>query len=84
LGCQPLKELASSKSRSATSVGSKISTGTGVGLRNTGAGLKFLYSADASLRLTVSEDRMATVRLILPALNAQPASVARHPSPTLA
>jgi hypothetical protein len=55
-----------------------------VGLRNTGAGLKFLYSADASLRLTVSEDRMATVRLILPALNAQPASVARHPSPTLA
>jgi sensor histidine kinase YesM len=60
------------------SVGSKTSTGTGVGLRNTEARLKYLYSGDASLHLTVSEDRTATVSLILPALNSQPARLARH------
>jgi LytS/YehU family sensor histidine kinase len=39
------------------SVGGKSSSGTGVGLRNTEARLKHLYSGDAHLRLTVSDDR---------------------------
>src|SRR6202041_823609 len=39
------------------SVGGRTSSGTGVGLRNTEARLKYLYSGDASLHLTVSEDR---------------------------
>ncbi|MGA2919771.1 MAG: hypothetical protein ABSE28_01605 [Candidatus Sulfotelmatobacter sp.] len=56
------------------SVGSETSSGTGVGLRNTEARLKYLYSGDASVRLMVSEDRIATVSLTLPALNSQPAS----------
>jgi two-component system LytT family sensor kinase len=60
------------------SVGSKTSSGTGVGLRNTQARLKYLYSGDASLHLTVSDDRTATVSLILPALNSQPATMTRH------
>ncbi len=54
------------------SVASKTCSGTGVGLRNTEARLKYLYSGDASLRLTVSEDRIATVSLVLPALHSQP------------
>jgi len=39
------------------SVGGKSSSGTGVGLRNIEARLKYLYSGDAHLRLTVSDDR---------------------------
>jgi sensor histidine kinase YesM len=60
------------------SVGSETSSGTGVGLRNTEARLKYLYSGDASVRLTVSEDRIATVSVTLPALNSQPASPGKH------
>jgi|SRR5579863_6579222 len=56
------------------SVGGKTSNGTGVGLRNVEARLKYLYSGDASLRFTVAEDRTATVSLTLPALNSQPAN----------
>ena len=52
----------------------KSSSGTGVGLRNTEARLKHLYSGDAHLRLTVSDDRTATASLTLPALHAPPAS----------
>ncbi len=59
-------------------VGVDTSTGTGVGLRNTKARLKYLYSGEASLRLTVSADRIATVSLIVPALHSQPASLAKH------
>jgi two-component system, LytTR family, sensor kinase len=55
----------------------KSSSGTGVGLRNTEARLKYLYSGDAHLGLTVSDDRTATVSLSLPALNAPPASTER-------
>ena len=61
------------------SVGGTTSIGTGVGLRNAEARLKYLYSGDASLHFTVAEDRIATVRLALPALNSQSAGVhARH------
>jgi two-component system, LytTR family, sensor kinase len=57
------------------SVGGKTSIGTGVGLRNAEARLKYLYSGDASLHLTVAEGRTATVSLVLPALNSQPAGL---------
>jgi len=61
------------------SVGGTTSIGTGVGLRNAEARLKYLYSGGASLRLTVAEDRTASASLALPALNSQPASVpVRH------
>jgi LytS/YehU family sensor histidine kinase len=56
-------------------VGSDISNGTGVGLRNAEARLKFLYSGDATLRLTLGDDGTATVRLTLPALNPQSAEL---------
>jgi sensor histidine kinase YesM len=59
------------------SVGGKSSSGTGVGLRNAEARLKYLYSGDAHLRLTVSDDRTATVSPTLPALHAPPASTER-------
>jgi two-component system, LytTR family, sensor kinase len=52
---------------------SKPSNGTGVGMRNAEARLRYLYSGDASVHLAVDEDRIATVSLTLPALNAQSA-----------
>ncbi len=56
-------------------VGGKTPVGTGVGLSNAEARLKYLYSGDANLHLTLGEDRTATVSLTVPALNSQPASV---------
>lgn len=61
------------------SVGDKTPGGTGVGLRNTEARLRYLYSGDASLRLTVSDDHTATASLTLPALRSQPPAVERQP-----
>ena len=49
------------------SVGGSRSNGTGVGLRNAEARLKYLYSGGASLRLEISDDSTATVVLSLPA-----------------
>ena len=66
------------------SVGGKTTGGTGVGLRNTEARLRYLYSGDASFRLTVSDDRIATASLTLPALNSQPPSMARFHGQTVA
>ena len=57
------------------SAGGKPSNGTGVGLRNVEARLKYLYSGDASLRLAVAQDRTVTASLALPALNSRPSSV---------
>jgi len=57
------------------SVGGKTSNGTGVGLRNAMARLKFLYSRDASLRFYVAENGTATASLALPALTSQPDTV---------
>ncbi|HEY6338884.1 MAG TPA: histidine kinase [Candidatus Sulfotelmatobacter sp.] len=65
------------------SVGGKTSSGTGVGLRNTEARLKYLYSGDASLRLTVAEDRTATASLTLPALHAPSVNLERKDSQTV-
>src|ERR1700734_207640 len=61
------------------SAGGKTANGTGVGLRNVETRLKYLYSGDASLHLSVAEDRTATASLSLPALNSQGAEVhGRH------
>ena len=53
------------------SVSGKTSIGTGVGLRNGEARLKYLYSGDASLQFSISEDHTATASLVLPLLNSQ-------------
>jgi two-component system, LytTR family, sensor kinase len=60
------------------SVGDEISNGTGVGLRNTEARLKYLYAGDASLRLTFSADHTATASLTLPALHLRGAQSERQ------
>jgi hypothetical protein len=52
------------------SVGGGTSTGTGVGLRNAEARLKYLYSGDASVRFQILEDCTATVVLCVPVLGA--------------
>ncbi|MGA7622609.1 MAG: histidine kinase [Candidatus Acidiferrales bacterium] len=57
------------------SAGGEPSNGTGVGLRNVEARLKYLYSGDASLRLAVAEDRTVTASLTLPALSSLPGSI---------
>jgi len=72
------------------SVGGSTSNGTGVGLRNAQARLKYLYSGDAHLRLEVADDHTATVVLSVPVLNskqlgatapqAQPLSQKENPS----
>jgi len=66
------------------SVGGKASSGTGVGLRNAEARLKYLYGGDASVRLAIAEDRTATARLTLPAWSSQSANVhGRHTETSL-
>lgn len=57
------------------SVGGAASNGTGVGLRNVEARLKYLYSDEACVRLSVAEDHTATVSLTVPVLNSLPAGV---------
>jgi LytS/YehU family sensor histidine kinase len=61
------------------SVGGTTPNGTGLGLRNAEARLKYLYANDASLHLKIAEDHTATVRLCLPALNSQ--RVISEPAP---
>jgi len=53
------------------SVGMKASNGTGVGLRNVEARLKYLYAGEASMRFSIAENRIATLKLILPALSSR-------------
>lgn len=65
------------------SMGGKASNGTGVGLRNVEARLKYLYAGDASLRLAVAEDRTVTVSLTMPALNSQPGGAAGRQVPAI-
>jgi two-component system LytT family sensor kinase len=55
------------------------SNGSGVGLRNAEARLKYLYSGDASLRFEVSADRTATVIVSVPALNSRQATTDARP-----
>jgi two-component system, LytTR family, sensor kinase len=60
------------------SVGGKTSNGTGVGLSNAEARLKYLYSGDAGLRFEISEDHVATVLLTLPELRSPHGGVHRE------
>jgi hypothetical protein len=60
------------------SVGGRTCNGTGVGLRNAEARLKYLYAGDASLRFEFSDERTASVLLSLPALNSKQVSVERR------
>lgn len=53
------------------SVGGKDESGLGLGLRNTNARLKYLYSDEAALSFAIGEDRLATARLLLPALGSE-------------
>ena len=64
------------------STSGKASNGTGVGLRNIEARLKYLYSGDARLSLTFDGERFAVVTLVLPTLNSQP-SGSQELRPTL-
>jgi hypothetical protein len=60
------------------SAGGKSSNGTGVGLRNVEARLKYLYAGDASLRLAIADDRTVTASLTLPTLNSCPGNSNGH------
>lgn len=55
------------------SVGKRAS-GTGVGLKNTEARLRHLYSGDAIFSFAISQDQIATAKLVLPALGSQQTS----------
>ena len=61
------------------SVGGKSPGGTGVGLRNARARLKYLYSDDASLSFVVSHNGTATATLRLPTLRSDAPRVSRAP-----
>ena len=54
------------------SVGDKRPAGTGVGLRNTEARLRHLYSGDATFRFALEGDHTAMASIVLPTLGAQP------------
>jgi hypothetical protein len=53
------------------STGSKTPKGTGVGLPNVEARLKYLYSGDAGLHFNMADNCMAVATLTFPALNSQ-------------
>ena len=54
------------------SVGGKRTPGLGVGLRNTEARLRYLYSDEATFAFTETDDHTATATLRLPALGCDP------------
>jgi hypothetical protein len=53
------------------SIGAVRPKGIGVGLRNTRARLKYLYSDEAAFSFAMNEDQTATATLVLPLLGAQ-------------
>lgn len=65
------------------SVGDATPNGTGVGLPNAEARLKYLYAGDATLRFAIDEDHAATVNLVVPVLNSQPAGAQEGHAETL-
>lgn len=65
------------------STSGRSSNGTGVGLRNVEARLKYLYSGDAHLKFSLADDHTATVSLTLPVLSSQQAEQARNPQTAL-
>jgi LytS/YehU family sensor histidine kinase len=54
------------------SIGGKRTPGLGVGLRNTEARLRYLYSDEATFAFTETEDHTATATLRLPVLGCDP------------
>jgi two-component system, LytTR family, sensor kinase len=60
------------------SVRGKGAPGSGVGLQNTQARLKYLYSEEASLSFAIGEDEVATAKLLLPALGTNKVGVAEE------
>jgi len=54
--------------RISNSTGGKSAKGTGVGLRNTLARLRYLYSGEATCSFVIGDDNTATFTLILPVL----------------
>ena len=57
------------------SVGSNQNTGSGLGIPNTEARLKYMYGGEASFSFVLGNDRTATATLLLPALGSNPAPV---------
>jgi two-component system, LytTR family, sensor kinase len=54
--------------RISNSIGVKESSGTGLGLRNTAARLKYLYSEEATFSFVKNQDRAAIVTIVVPVL----------------
>jgi two-component system, LytTR family, sensor kinase len=77
-------EIASKKSagtlelRIRNSIGGKRTPGLGVGLRNTDARLRYLYSDEATFAFTETDDHTATATLRLPALGGDPVGMERE------
>lgn len=61
-------------------VGGARPQGTGVGLRNTKARLKYLYAEEAVFSFAIAEDNTATASLVLPALCADRQDAAQTPA----
>lgn len=53
------------------SVGGKSQRGMGFGLKSTAARLKYLYSDEATFSFTVSEERVATSKLVFPSFESR-------------
>ena len=53
------------------SVGGKSQSGMGLGLKNTAARLKYLYSDEATFSFAVGAEQVATTTLLLPAFGSQ-------------
>ncbi len=60
------------KLRISNSFCGKVPSGTGLGLRNTVARLKYLYSEEATFSFVANEDRAAIVTLVVPVLGSHP------------
>jgi hypothetical protein len=54
------------------SVGGKSHGGMGLGLSNTKARLRFLYSEEATFSFTLAERGVATATLLVPSMGGQP------------
>lgn len=63
------------------SIGGKRTAGMGVGLRNTDARLRYLYSDEAAFTFTEAEDHTATATIVLPALGSGPERSAESCTP---
>jgi sensor histidine kinase YesM len=63
------------------SVGGKRSVGMGVGLKNTDARLKYLYSNEAAFTFAEAADNTATASIVLPALGSGLEMPANRPAP---